>query len=136
MASSSASESLSIKRPGTQLAISRLPKAGTYLPGCCLCPYSTYAFVIVKAFYPLLLIVSYEFGVHHNKKSLLTSPFYFEHSWEYYIYSTPTLYGAIQPFAIRIVTTVLAYLLNQFLAPFSCPVTRSKCIYVHSSQFR
>lgn len=60
-----------IKCPGTQPFLRHASIAGTYRPGCCLWPYSTYAkIVIVKAFYPLLLIVSYEFGVHHNKKNL------------------------------------------------------------------
>lgn len=32
-----------------------------------------------------------------------------EHSWEHYIYSAPTLYGAVEPFAISTVTSVLPF---------------------------
>jgi len=32
-----------------------------------------------------------------------------EHSWGYYIYSIPTLYGTPRPFAIHEVTTALTY---------------------------
>ncbi|WWT40095.1 hypothetical protein [Staphylococcus phage PT1-1] len=39
------------------------------------------SFVIVKAFYPLLLTVTCKFGIHFNHIFRLR----FEHSWDYYI---------------------------------------------------
>nr|DAG69533.1 MAG TPA: hypothetical protein [Caudoviricetes sp.] len=47
-------------------------------------------FVILKAFYPLALIVSYKFGVHHQQNKLYLVA---QHSWRDYIYSLSTLYG-------------------------------------------
>ena len=46
-------------------------------------------FVILKAFYPLVLIVSYKFGVHFHSNKKLDGGY----SWVDYIYSLPTLYG-------------------------------------------
>ena len=62
----------------------------------------TTQFVTLRAFYPVVLIVSYEVGVHHQLYAA-------GHSWRDYIYSPSTLYGAFLPCAIRKVTTVFAW---------------------------
>ena len=62
----------------------------------------TTQFVTLQAFYPVVLIVSYEVGVHHQLYAA-------GHSWRDYIYSPSTLYDVLKPCAIFRIITVFKH---------------------------
>lgn len=67
-----------------------------------------------------LSLASYSFlsckvGVHHHQLGV-------GHSWQDYIYSPATLYGVCLPFAIKQITSVLAFQPSPILPDFKGPI--------------